>query len=715
MKKKISMFFLLFNVVFSKNIYVVYDDSLSMKKENRDIYANYALQTLASLLSEDDNLTITRMSDIKDDFRNKTVVNLKDINNELKYFEKNLNAKSKVTPYRSIETIVDYIDRTSSKDDQNWLMIITDGEFEDGKPIPNIERIKESISESVQQSNLKPVFLLIGSNQKELEAYEKQKGIEIWKDIFGEGEFPKIFKAANQKDIIVKMREIAQLLTSKSAKNSEKIYTIDNNKLEFNSLFPLSKIIFLDQTENGNELNSLQKVYIDGKEVDLSKQYKPFKNERKITLAANVIHIEGNNNNIVLEFKDKVAKEIKVLPEVSAKFKVSLLSEDGKELKNGLLQVPSEDEFKIIGKLLKGDSNEMLQYVEGTDVSVNYGSDRIVLKYNDEKNIYEGSLKVEKGRKSIDGTAEFPGYFYYQSDIYIIEGVEPKPKVILPPPVVVEPPKPPEPPKEYKMSADIFPGVQNFVTQKDLGEKKFYIVPKVNGKVLSEEEIKGITIKLDSDLDGELSKKKYIDSSDSFGWEYKPSVYSKSYNFKNPEGEKKIEVILENKDENKKITDKRVLKFEEIGFWDSYGELIKKILLMITGAILIIGYCKKKRFKKGEKIVIEEVENDFKKPNRRVILKSSFMNTITPYKDDECNIEGLIFVANGGGKISITADSFNKVFNKSSINKVYMNGDILDKDDLKLGKKDVYTLYKEDSIELVYDGRKRKYIYTLEK
>ncbi|MGL4947256.1 MAG: hypothetical protein ACRC4X_06315, partial [Cetobacterium sp.] len=60
-------------------------------------------------------------------------------------------------------------------------------------------------------------------------------------------------------------------------------------------------------------------------------------------------------------------------------------------------------------------------------------------------------------------------------------------------------------------------------------------------------------------------------------------------------------------------------------------------------------------------------------------------------------------------------DSFNKAFNKSSINKVYMNGDILDKDDLKLGKKDVYTLYKEDSIELVYDGRKRKYIYTLEK
>ncbi|MGL4673090.1 hypothetical protein [Cetobacterium sp.] len=296
MKKKLYIYFLLFNALYSKNIYVVYDDSLSMKKENRDVYANYAIQTLSSLLSEKDNLTITRMSDTKDDFRNKTIVNLKDIKNELKYFEKNLIAKSQVTPYRSIETIVDYIERTSSKDEQNWLMVITDGEFEDGKAIPNIENIKNSISKSVQNSNLKPIFLLIGSNQNELEKYEKQKGIEIWKEIFGEGEFPKIFKASNQKDIIVRMREIAQLLTSKSSKTLENIYVIENNRLEFNSLFPLSKIIFLDQTEGKDELNSLEKIYVDGKEIPIDKQYKPYKNQSKILLSANVVHIEGNNS-----------------------------------------------------------------------------------------------------------------------------------------------------------------------------------------------------------------------------------------------------------------------------------------------------------------------------------------------------------------------------------------------------------------------------------
>lgn len=715
MKRILCIFLLFFEIVLSKNIYVVYDDSLSMKKESRDIYANYALQTLASLLSEDDNLTITRMSDIKEDFRNKTIVNLKDINSELKYFEKNLVAKSQVTPYRSIETIVDYMDKTSSKDESNWLIVITDGEFEDGKPISNIENVKNAISKSVQKINLKPIFLLIGSNQKELEKYETQEGIRVWKEIFGEGEFPKIFKASNQKDIITKMREIAQLLTSKSSKSLDDIYSVNNNKLEFNSLFPLSKIIFLDQAEGEEKLNTLEKIYIDGKEINIDKQYKPLKNERKILLAANVIHIEGNNNKIILEFKENVTKNIKVLPEVSAKFKVSLLDEEGKELKNGLLEIPSEEKFNVTAKLLKGDSNELLDYVDGTEVILNYGNKKIPLKYNKEKNVYEGVLEIEKGRKSIDGTAEFPGYFYYQSDIYIIEGTSPKPKVIK----KIEEPKPeppkPEPPKPYIMSVDIFSEINDFLTQEDLVKKQFYIIPKINGNNLSEEDISKIEIKLKSDISGKLSEKKYIDLVNSYGWEYTPDLYSGVLNFKNPQGEKKVEVTLENKEKNKIFKDQRVLVLEKINFWSAFGNLILKGILLLTGLILVIGYIKKNRFKKEEKIIIEEIQDNFKKPIIRKVLKSTFLNIITPYKDDECNIDGFIFVANKGF-VGITAESFAKLFNRSSVNKVYINGDYIDKDELKTGKKEIYRLYNEDNIEFVFDnsGRK-KYIYKIEK
>lgn len=710
MKKLICLFFLLFNILFSKNIYVVFDDSLSMKKDNRDIYANYSLQILTSLLSEHDNLTITRMSDTKDDFRNKTIVNLKDINNELKYFEKNLNAKSQVTPYRSIETIIDYIDKTSSKDEPNWLIVITDGEFEDGKEIPNLERIKNSISKSVQANNLKPIFLLIGTNQNELKKYEEQKGIEIWKEAFGEGEFPKIFKAANQKDIVVRMREIAQLLTSKSSKNSNEIYRIENNRLEFNSLFPLSKIIFLDQKEENNKINNLTKIYVNGSEIKIDKQYKPFKNSGKVNLEANVIHIEGNNNNIVLEFKENITRDIKVLPEVSAKFKVILIDEEGQELKNGFLEIPSENEFKIIGKLFKGETSEMLGYVEGTEVTVNYGNKKITLQYNPENKLYEGKLSIEKGRKSIDGSAEFPGYFYYQSDIYIIDGTAPVPKKIIEP----EPPKVeepiPEPPKPYEIGVEIFPEILDEVTQNNLKNKSFYIIPKINGEFLSEEEIADLDIKLKSELNGKLSSKKMIDSLNCYAWEYKPNTYSGIFNFKNPKGNKNIEVVLENKEKGKSIIQKRVLIVEKIGFWNSYGELILLIFSIFTGLFLIVGYFKKRRFKKTEKIIIEEIEDDFKKPEKRKALKGSFLNTITPFKNDECTVEGLKFIANKGC-VGITAESFEKLFKRSSVNKVYMNGDYLSEDDLKTGKNEIYRLYNEDNIEFVFDNSRKKYIY----
>ena len=521
------------------------------------------------------------------------------------------------------------------------------------------------------------------------------------------------------------MREIAQLLTSKSSKSLDDIYSVNNNKLEFNSLFPLSKIIFLDQAEGEERLNILEKIYIDGKEINIDKQYKPLKNERKILLAANVIHIEGNNNKIILEFKDNITKNIKVLPEVSAKFKVSLIDADGKELKNGLLEIPSEEKFDVTAKLLKGDSNELLNYVDGTEVILNYGNKKIPLKYNKEKNIYEGVLEIEKGRKSIDGTAEFPGYFYYQSDIYIIEGTSPKPKVIKkieePKPEAPKPeaPKPeapkPEAPKPYIMSVDIFSEINDFLTQEDLLKKQFYIVPKINGNNLSEEDISKIEIKLKSDMSGKLSEKKYIDLVNSYGWEYTPDLYSGVLNFKNPQGEKKVEITLENKEKNKIFKDQRVLVLEKISFWSAFGNLILKGILFLSGLILIIGYIKKNRFKKEEKIIIEEIQDNFKKPLIRKGLKSTFLNTITPYKDDECNIDGFIFVANKGF-VGITAESFAKLFNRSSVNKVYINGDYIDKDELKTGKKEIYRLYNEDNIEFVFDnsGRK-KYIYKIEK
>ncbi|MGL4673091.1 hypothetical protein [Cetobacterium sp.] len=417
---------------------------------------------------------------------------------------------------------------------------------------------------------------------------------------------------------------------------------------------------------------------------------------------------------VILEFKNNIVKDIKVLPEVSASFKVSLIDRMGEELKNGLLNIPSEEEFKVIAKLQNTDSNELLNHVVGTTVTINYGHKKITLEYNEEKNVYEGVLKIEKGRKSIDGSAEFPGYFYYQSDIYIIEGVEPKPKVILPePPKIIEPPKI-EPPKPYVLSTDIFPGISDFLTQKDLSSKKFYIIPKLNEKDLTEAEIFDLDIKVNTNLPGKISDKKFIESFKCYGWEYVLNELSETSKFKNPQGDKKIKIVLENKEKNKTSNNERSLKLEKIGFWSAYGNLITKTILFLSGLGIIFGYIKKNRFKKGEKIVIEEIVDGYNRPNQRKLLKTDFLTIITPYKDDICNIDGLLFVASKGC-VEITASSFAKLFNRSSVNKVYINGDYLDKEELKTGKNDVYKLYNEDNIEFIFDNSRKKYVYKIEK
>ena len=169
MKKKLIILFLLcFSVIsFSKNIFVIYDDSKSMNKDNRSVYANYAMQTLISLLEVDDNLVITKMSDIENQFRNKLVIDLKNIPEEIEYFREKINPKSDVTPYKAVESMVDYIERLDVENDTNWFIVISDGYFEDGKDIPELEKISQKIKRVINSKNIKPVFLIIRTKEKE--------------------------------------------------------------------------------------------------------------------------------------------------------------------------------------------------------------------------------------------------------------------------------------------------------------------------------------------------------------------------------------------------------------------------------------------------------------------------------------------------------------------------------------------------------------------
>lgn len=709
-KKLFFLFYLLFTFTcFSKNIYVVYDDSKSMKKDNRSIYANYAMQTLISLLEKDDNLVITKMSDLENDFRNKLVIDLKNIPKELDFFREKIVPKSNFTPYKSVSSVVEYMRNNAKKEDINWLIMITDGAFEDGKPIPELERVKESVSSLVEEQDVRPIFLLIGSNMKELEKYEKQSGIEIWKEIYGTGEYPKVYKSVGQHDIIEKMEEIAQLLTNKSLKKEEKNYETYGNEIKFNSLFPLKKVIILNQKNKDGKLHKIENISIAGKEKELVEIYTPKKSTKNIDLFANVIHLnieKGNKDveELKITFQDNIPKNIKIFPEVAGEFKVEIVDINGKELNGRVLKMSPEDEIKIYGFLNNSNDQRPLKYVDGTQVYINYGGKRIDLEYNPKTNQYEKNIKIEKGKKSIDAVAEFDGYFFYQSDIYIINGDETVPKKIKieekKAPVIKEVPKPVEK-KIYDLKIENID--TRAITQNDLKKKVIIFRPLLNNKMLEEDNFKEFKLKFKDNLNGKIKRENNF-------WEYRIPTYDGIFNFKNPQGDYKIELICENEKENIKIKKELDIKIEKIKFWEAWGKLISIILGAIALFLIILGYFKKKRFLTNKKIEIEEKFEDLDVPtNRKIELKATILNKITPYITETKKIDGITFIANNTN-IKVLGEELDKLFNTGAVKKVFINGDFVGKDELKDKKE--HIIFTGNGIKIAYqDGKIKEYKY----
>lgn len=721
MRKKLFLLLYLFFtfVCFSKNIYVVYDDSKSMKKDNRSIYANYAMQTLISLLEKDDNLIITRMSDLENDFRNKMIINLKDIPKELDFFREKIEPKSNLTPYQSVSSVVEYMKNNAKKDDINWLIMITDGDFEDGKPIPELEKVKENISELIATNDVRPIFLLIGSNKKELDKYENQPGVQIWKEIFGEGEYPKIYKSVGQHDIIEKMEEIAQLLTNKSSKKEEKNYKIEGNDIKFLSLFPLKKVIILNQKDKAGKLQEIVSVKLGDKEEKLVEVYTPKKSTKNVDLYANVIHInidKGINEieELRINFKNGVPSNIKIFPEVAGEFEVKITDINGKELDGRVLKMAPEDEIKVYGFLKNANDKEPMKYIDGTQVYINYGGKRIDLEYNPKTKQYEKNIKIEKGKKSIDAVAEFDGYFFYQSDIYIIKGDEAVPKIVKfeeKKEVKKEPPKPVVVKKievkkvEEKKIYDL--KIENIdtkvIAQNDLKDKEIIFRPILNNKSLNGEEFKKFKLKFKDELNGKLQRE------DNF-WSYRIPTYDGVTKFRNPQGKYKIKVICENKDEKVKLEKEIEIQIEKIGFWEAWGQLISIVLGLIVAIILGIGYLKKSRFLKNKKIEITERFDGLDLPiSRKVELKASALNKLTPYLKESKKIEGITFIANNTN-IKVLGEELDKLFNTGAVKKIFINGDLIGKDELKDKKE--HILFTGNGIKIIYqEGKVKEYIY----
>lgn len=216
----------------STTINLVYDDSGSMI-ETDGVYvdtwcqAKYAMEVFAAMLGENDSLNIYYMSDYVDSESaapkikltgstdaSVTASNVKKIHNTV--------TDASGTPYKAVKKA--YNDLTKAKTDNKWLVVLTDGEFNDCKS----STVGNNFHKYVKVNGIKVVMLSMGPNAASVKADEN---VGIYSET-----------AADSKDILGKLTSICN-------------HIFQNNELPLNNLtsefgVPMGQLTVFAQGEN---------------------------------------------------------------------------------------------------------------------------------------------------------------------------------------------------------------------------------------------------------------------------------------------------------------------------------------------------------------------------------------------------------------------------------------------------------------------------------
>jgi len=417
--------------IFARTIALVFDDSGSMwrpadeKKESQRIwiYANYAAQILNALLRSDDKFVFVKMSDQK-------LESMKtDSQSSIDKIRQEWTPGGSKTPYEAVEKAMNEILKSESlKDDkideqkQDWLIIMTDGEFGYNGKLKMNNRDKKYIEKQTKiffqktKGKVRIAFFLIG----------KKADInvpKIWKLIA-----PAQVEILNVRpeEITYEMQKIAAFITGRDFQYAN----IDRyrNIIEFKSLFPVKRITVLEQNIK-DDLSSVMEVAApDGKYVSI-KEYDVENNPKsKINLIAKISHCEKQKENVsiimpdgkyIIKFKENLDndKKIQVLIETAVDFKISLIQRDKPFCINEL--------FDVSITFYKAGTNELLtlnrKNTKDLNVNAIYGNKKHKFNFNPTKKIYDSlKLKADDFEKPLSVEAKYPGYFYLKSNIFNI-------------------------------------------------------------------------------------------------------------------------------------------------------------------------------------------------------------------------------------------------------------------------------------------------------
>lgn len=247
-----------------KIVSVVYDDSGSMDGD-KWAYANYAMQSFCGMLNSDDQLFITYMSHSQQSTNynpEKIDLSAGGIQGSVDSIRKHTDSGS--TPYTAVDTAYNKLKsvKDSNPNTQYWLVVITDGAFNEHDSMSNNEKKNvlnsnfKKYAEEVMPNGTNPQITFLGIVGVVAPDENQSKGIFT-------------YSASNADGIIDAMSKMADRISGRTRLQKDDVKMLDDKTIQVSSSIPLLNIAVFAQGSNAKVTKA---VYSNETNIPISRK-----------------------------------------------------------------------------------------------------------------------------------------------------------------------------------------------------------------------------------------------------------------------------------------------------------------------------------------------------------------------------------------------------------------------------------------------------------
>ena len=662
---------------------LVYDDSGSMRNNDRWKYANYALQSLVALLDEKDKFSYVPMSKPNDPLNISLAKDKRQMEIEgIGAWKTYLN-----TPFSAVETAMQSIKKEADIDGKRefWLIVLTDGAFNDLEKdkVGGKEQITQKLAQfkkdmDAKKISLHPILITMEEDLGQQEKAQLNTFKEIWKKELNGVTMP----SSGEDGIVKSVNQVAALVANRDPFSSvESIVKtkVIGKKVEITTPFPLKRMTLVRQSPS---LPDYQVTQIS-KPLQLQSSFS-IHAPGEAKLFGNIVHISTENEEVIkpgtytIEVDRDIEKEgLQVLVEPALNYTVSTYDKEDKDRKN------VEEMYEDVTAVIQAKPTELPVQSSYFQAEVEIDGKQYAMKWDDKRHVFYYETKLTKGLVRGKVHMNIKG-FYRQTKEFKIETTK-KPKLSL-----------------QTVTKDYEEKVTNLENS-----KPFIIQPQLDDKPMTEEAVK------------KLLKSTGVTSKQSINYEikqhgnqiyiYPRPHYSDTFNFTDTGTVEATIVVQDSKLQEVKKNIK--LHIQDAPFYEKYALIFKfvipiTLLLLIVG-IIVLGWIVRPRFHRKALLYYEwdqEVAKDWLYQSEPELLKNKWWKHYfgIPYRAERKTVQSVTFIAKKGSKSIFVAK-------ESQVVGMIIDGMFITEDEVGMEHK---TLYPNEL--LVIDRGYGKEIYKYE-